>query len=105
MSWLLSSKMTPGVNFDRSANDLIPWMSIFEAVKALTLSVTFERLCSRREAVTTTSEMLVADDADVDAGVLWAFAGWPINSGAAAEAASKAPMRQDGFDVIGTPGD
>ena len=82
MSWLASSKVTPGVNLDTSANDLMPCMSILAAVKALTLSVTLERLCSRRVAVTMTSPTLTGElAAAAVASAAWA---WPASRSGAA---------------------
>ena len=59
MSWLSSSKLTPGVKRATSAKVFISSTSILAAVKALTLTGTLLSASSLRVAVTTISETLV----------------------------------------------
>src|SRR5271154_6001204 len=68
MSWLSGWNVTPGVNLATSAKDLIPWMSILAAVKALMLWGTLLRLASLRVAVTMISPTAVGAPAPEEPG-------------------------------------
>src|SRR5665213_934475 len=103
MSWLSTSKVTPGVNLATSAKDLIPWMSILAAVNALMLSGTLLSASSLRVAVTITSPTLVASaEAWVPPGpAAWAKAPPAQSSGISAAEASHG-RRRDRLVVIGS---
>ena len=77
-----------------SAKDLIPWMSILAAVKALTLTATLLRFCDWRVAVTMISPTWVAPAAAEAGDGAWAPAFCALAPALHATGTSAAPASQ-----------